>query len=116
MVRSTRFTMFYENTPINFSFETGLPASSPESEARHLINRLRLEFRTASQRQLEDAVTAAVSSTPGAPGEKIFQLAKASLEQLLTPSLDRLPDQPVHSEPPFRTEVKTEDVSAAPAS
>ena len=93
--------MFYENNVASdFSFQVGLPASSPQNAARHLINRLRLEFRTASQRQLEDAVNAALAADTG---EKAFQLARLSLAQLLTPKQDELESSPTESEPPFRT-------------
>ena len=98
--------MFYENANTNFSLEAGLPTSSAETESRHLVNRLRLEFRTASQRQLEDAVAAAMNAFDTYVGEKVFQHARATLEQLLTPAMDRLPDQATaDSEPPFRTDV-----------
>ena len=99
--------MFYENANTNFSLEAGLPTSSVEAESRHLVNRLRLEFRTASQRQLEDAVAAAMNAFDTYVGEKVFQHARAALEQLLTPAMDRLSgDQSTAgSEPPFRADV-----------
>jgi len=105
--------MFYENSiTSDFSLEQGLPASSAESETRHLINRLRLEFRTASQRQLEDAVSAATNGASIHSAEKIIQLARASLDQLLTPVLE----ETTSTEPPFRAEIKTDNLSASPAS
>ncbi|MGC4071831.1 MAG: hypothetical protein QM760_04825 [Nibricoccus sp.] len=98
--------MFYEKdiTSDSGSLEAGLPSSSAESATRHLINRLRLEFRTASQRQLEDAVSAAINTATSHSTEKILQLARASLEQLLKPGLERSLEEPSNSEPPFRTE------------
>jgi hypothetical protein len=101
--------MFYENNiTTDFSFEGGLSTTSPENETRHLINRLRLEFRTASQRQLDDAVADACKMAPSVNGEKALQLARQSLENLLTPALDRDSHAPGNSEPPFRVEVKAD--------
>jgi hypothetical protein len=93
--------MFYDPDKMPaFSFNDGLTASA-DHEARHLVNRLRLEFRTASQRQLEDAVDAASKAANTYSGEKILQLARASLTELLTPSAVQ-PDATEGSEPPFR--------------
>ena len=78
---------------------------STERDIRHLINRLRLEFRTASQRQLEEAVNAAVKSTNTYSPEKILQVARTTLADLLTPAVDRPDAPPTDSEPPFRTTV-----------
>jgi hypothetical protein len=94
--------MFYDpdRLPV-FSFDNSGATTAANQESRHLVNRLRLEFRTASQRQLEDAVEAAAKTANTYAGEKILQLARASLGQLLTPSADR-PEATEESEPPFR--------------
>ena len=78
---------------------------STDRDVRHLINRLRLEFRTASQRQLEEAVEAAARSTNTYSPEKILQVARATLAELLTPAADRPDAPPTDSEPPFRATV-----------
>ena len=95
--------MFYDpdRLPV-FSFDNTVATPAANQESRHLVNRLRLEFRTASQRQLEDAVEAAAKAAETYAGEKILQLARASLQQLLTPSADR-PAATEDSEPPFRS-------------
>jgi len=95
-------------------FTDGSPSTAPsdfsalrstDSDARHIVNRLRLEFRTASQRQLEEAVEAATKSTQTYAAEKILQVARVQLAELLTPAADRISAPPSDSEPPFRATV-----------
>jgi hypothetical protein len=78
--------MFYEtdNRPFDLS-NTMDGQAAADRDMRHLINRLRLEFRTASQRQLEDAVLAAAQAANTYSSEKLLQLARTHLHDLLTP-------------------------------
>jgi hypothetical protein len=92
--------MFYDPDKLPaFSFEESA-ASTSDQELRHLVNRLRLEFRTASQRQLVDAVESAFKSTTTYSGEKTIQLARLHLDHLLKSRLEFAADEP--TEPPFR--------------
>lgn len=100
--------MFYEERiHTDFSFEAGLAASTPESETRHLVNRLRFEFPTATQRQLETAVADACEGATVYAGDKVYQRARANLRALLIPAFDRSQEEDEHAEtePPFRAKV-----------
>ncbi|MGC4073683.1 MAG: hypothetical protein QM760_14475 [Nibricoccus sp.] len=86
--------MFYENSNnTEFSFEAGLSSSTPESEIRHIVNRLRFEFPAATQRQLETAVTEACEGATVYAGEKVYQCSRANLRALLAPSFNRAQDE-----------------------
>jgi hypothetical protein len=94
-------TMFYDQDKLPaFSFEKNA-SHTVEHERRHLLNQLRLEFRTASQRQLVDAADAAFESTRAYADEKTLREARLLLSRLLRPARET-PDDPGPSEPPFR--------------
>lgn len=100
--------MFYEanSAAAAFSFENGLATSTPESETRHLVNRLRFEFPTATQRQLENAVTNACEGATVYVGDKVYQRARANLRALLASSVDRdRAHEETETAPPFRAKV-----------
>ncbi len=97
--------MFYENcSNTGLSLEAGLASSTPESETRHLVNRLRFEFPTATQRQLENAVADACEGATVYAGDKVYQRARANLRALLTPAFHHADDE-TEIDPPFRAKV-----------
>ncbi|ATC63166.1 hypothetical protein CMV30_03885 [Nibricoccus aquaticus] len=99
--------MFYEAATSNsngFSFEASLASSTPESETRHLVNRLRFEFPTATQRQLENAVADACEGATTYAGDKVYQRARANLRALLAPAFDNAEEE-METAPPFRAKV-----------
>jgi hypothetical protein len=99
--------MFYENSrTTEFSLEAGLASSTPESETRHLVNRLRFEFPTATQRQLENAVADACEGATVYAGDKVYQRARANLRALLVSSFERnLSHGETGAPPTFRAKV-----------
>lgn len=101
--------MFYEaatNAASEFSLEAGLASSTPESETRHLVNRLRFEFPIATQRQLENAVANACEGATVYVGDKVYQRARANLRALLASSFDRVGGhEETETAPPFRAKV-----------